>query len=522
MQSKRTYKNAIECLNTLQSRASILNALEKTGPLNFSDGLSLSINNFHTIGYEPKDYDKLNVIHVAGTKGKGSTCAFVESIIRNYPLKNKRIRTGLYTSPHLVSVRERIRMDGKQISEEKFTKYFFDCWDKFYNTTTTVNDHMDDNFPNYYRLVTLVAFHAFVEEQVDVVILEVGIGGEYDTTNVVKSPIVCGITSLGYDHQLLLGETINEIAWHKAGIFKKKVPALTVEQPKKAYEVLKQRAAEKEVIYSIDSKNSFHIRLNGRHQKINAALAIELCRVWFQTCHSNLNIGGLSSDKVPQEFLIGLEKTRLSGRGQIIKIPTMDQLTFYCDGAHTVESIQCCMDWFRETAFQDYSSKIPMYFKNYYVPQSRDNANQENSAAPTNVKRILLFNCTGKRSGLDLLKVITASPYIQFDYAVFCANVVYSDNHSEPDSKGPALSTISLTNQESFKNDWLSLIAQQETNNNILEQRAHLFPSIEHAINWIKEYVVRGTENNTHVQVLVSGSLHLVGGVLEVLGVDVE
>ncbi|CAG8476042.1 13405_t:CDS:10 [Ambispora leptoticha] len=506
MQSKRTYKNAIECLNTLQSRASILKSIEKTGPLNFSDGLSLSINNFRTICYEPKDFDKLNVIHVAGTKGKGSVCAFVESIIRNYPLKDKRIRTGLYTSPHLVSVRERIRMDGKQISEEKFTKYFFDCWDKIYNTTN-INNITDDTLPNYYRFITLVAFHAFMEEQVDVAILEVGIGGEYDTTNIVKSPIVCGITSLGYDHQLLLGETISEIAWHKAGIFKKKVPAFTVEQPKEAHEMLKQRAAEKEIPLTIVDTNlmdNIKLGLSGRHQKQNAALAVELCRVWFQTCHNILKTGG---DKVPQEFLIGLERARLSGRAQIIKIPTMDRLTYYCDGAHTIESIQSCMDWFRETAFQgEYNS--------------RDDANQEDTTVPVNVKRILLFNCTGERSGLNLLKVITASPYIRFDYAVFCTNVVYSDN---PDSKEPTLSNISLTNQESFKNDWLSLIAQQETNNNMIqEQRVHLFPSIEHAVNWIKEYAAHGTKNNTHVQVLVSGSLHLVGGVLEVLNVDVE
>ncbi|XP_043716526.1 folylpolyglutamate synthase-like isoform X3 [Telopea speciosissima] len=181
---------------------------------------------------------QMKVIHVAGTKGKGSTCTFTESILRNCGF-----HTGLFTSPHLIDVRERFRLDGMDISQEKFLAYFWSCWDRLKEKT---ND--DVPMPTYFRFLALLAFKIFSAEQVDVAILEVGLGGKFDATNVVQAPIVCGISSLGYDHTEILGHTLGEISGEKAGIFKHGVPAFTVPQPDEAMTVLKKAASELDIL----------------------------------------------------------------------------------------------------------------------------------------------------------------------------------------------------------------------------------------------------------------------------------
>jgi len=181
----------------------------------------------------------LKVVHVAGTKGKGSTCTFAESILRSCGF-----RTGLFTSPHLMDVRERFRLDGLDISEDKFIRYFWWCWNKLKEKTGD-----DVPMPAYFRFLALLAFKIFSDEKVDVAVLEVGLGGKYDATNVVRAPVVCGISSLGYDHMEILGNTLGEIAGEKAGILKKGVPAYTVPQPEEAMSVLMRRASELGVSY---------------------------------------------------------------------------------------------------------------------------------------------------------------------------------------------------------------------------------------------------------------------------------
>ncbi|CAH8320546.1 unnamed protein product [Eruca vesicaria subsp. sativa] len=180
---------------------------------------------------------ELKIIHVAGTKGKGSTCTFSESILRGYGL-----RTGLFTSPHLIDVRERFRLNGIEISQGKFVDYFWCCFHKLKEKTSN-----EIPMPTYFCFLALLAFKIFATEQVDVVILEVGLGGRYDATNVIQKHVVCGIASLGYDHMEILGHTLTEIAAEKAGIFKSGVPAFTVPQPDEAMRVLNEKASKLEV-----------------------------------------------------------------------------------------------------------------------------------------------------------------------------------------------------------------------------------------------------------------------------------
>ena len=230
------YKTAIHLLNQLQTNAqNIQQAIEKEKSSNASKSLEKTTYFLSLIGIEPEDLNRLNVVHVAGTKGKGSTCAFVESILRHQGLK-----TGFYSSPHLVMARERVRINGAPISEQMFAEYFGQVYRQILE-----NKSPEVFMPPYFNFMTCMAMRIFLEEKVDVAILEVGIGGEYDCTNVVPKPVVTGVTSLDLDHCKLLGDTIEQIAWQKSGIFKAGVPAFTVRQNEKAFPVLQQRAKEK-------------------------------------------------------------------------------------------------------------------------------------------------------------------------------------------------------------------------------------------------------------------------------------
>ncbi|KHJ87024.1 hypothetical protein OESDEN_13209 [Oesophagostomum dentatum] len=168
------YEAAILLLNSLQSNAANLQKIREKRDLLQETNLPDMISKLMKCGIELDDLDRLNVIHVSGTKGKGSTCAFVESILRNVGF-----RTGLYTSPHLVHARERIRINGKPISETLFAKHFFTVYNK-------LKKECPEDMPPYFKFLTILSFHVFLQEGVDVAIVEVGIGGEYDATNVVQ------------------------------------------------------------------------------------------------------------------------------------------------------------------------------------------------------------------------------------------------------------------------------------------------------------------------------------------------
>ena len=185
----------------------------------------------------------MNIIHVAGTKGKGSTCAFAESLLRAYGSRTGfPARTGLYTSPHLVSYEERIRINKAPISRELFAKYFFEVWERLLET-----DEGENHLPRHFQLLALVSMHAFISEGVEAAVYETHHGGEYDATNVIQNPIVTIVTSLGMDHVRQLGPGIENIAWHKSGIFKRGANAFSSKQDEAPTKMLRQRAAEKDV-----------------------------------------------------------------------------------------------------------------------------------------------------------------------------------------------------------------------------------------------------------------------------------
>lgn len=172
-------------------------------------------------------------VHVAGTNGKGSTCAMIEA-----GLRTSGVRTGLYTSPHLVEPVERIQIAGIPVTRPRFAAAF----DEVHETAARMLSAGElDLHPTYFETVTAMAFVLFRQEQVDTVVLEVGLGGRLDATNVV-TPELCVITAIDFDHPAFLGETIEKIAGEKAGILKEGVPAIFAEQRPEAEAVLRARA----------------------------------------------------------------------------------------------------------------------------------------------------------------------------------------------------------------------------------------------------------------------------------------
>ncbi|KAJ1641699.1 Folylpolyglutamate synthetase, partial [Coemansia asiatica] len=236
-----SYESAVKDLGGLQSNYATVQMVRATGGLLNQHSIPEFEAFMEKIGYNVDDLDKLNIIHVTGTKGKGSTCAFVNSILQQVDSPNKKLKIGLFTSPHLIEVRERIQIDGKPISEELFAKYFYETYNRLRSKSPPLRKVSPTSpyMPMYFRFLNLMAVHVFLSEGIDVAIMEVGVGGQYDSTNAVRKPVVCGIASLGLDHQSTLGSTIESIAWHKAGIIKDNIPAITVPQENTAMDVIR-------------------------------------------------------------------------------------------------------------------------------------------------------------------------------------------------------------------------------------------------------------------------------------------
>lgn len=172
---------------------------------------------------------------MAGSKGKGSVASFVESIMREHGLK-----TALYTSPHLVHPRERLKLDGRSLSLAAFSRAVLDVHDRL--------EPRVSELPGFFRLLTLMAFDVMLKRQekgaLDVAIVEVGMGGRFDTTNVIERPAVTAITSLALEHVASLGPSLKDIANHKAGIAKTGVPLISVPQHSDAAQALIENATQ--------------------------------------------------------------------------------------------------------------------------------------------------------------------------------------------------------------------------------------------------------------------------------------
>jgi dihydrofolate synthase/folylpolyglutamate synthase len=266
------------------------------------------------------------IIHVAGTNGKGSVCAFSERILRDVGL-----RTGLFTSPHLVSYLERIRVSGEMIPEARANEILGDIRELVENWET---------HPTFFEISLALALRFFCDEDCDIILLETGMGGRLDATNAVNATVSV-ITSIGLDHQQWLGETIREIASEKAGIIKPETPLIVADLHPEARDVVGRRALTLGVPYieAHPLPEDWPLGLKGPHQRENAALAVEAaCRV--------------EGDRLTQEGIQkSLTDTSWPGRFEIIGE------FLVLDGAHNEASATAlCVAW--KEAFPEESAQL--------------------------------------------------------------------------------------------------------------------------------------------------------------------
>ncbi len=257
--------------------------------------------------------EKLKFLHVAGTNGKGSVCTFLSQI-----LKASSYKTGLYISPYVVDFRERIQIDNKMISEETLEK----SAEKVKNAVKKLADANIEI--TEFEAVTAAAFLCFLEEKCDFVVLETGLGGRFDATNIIAAPEVSVITSISLDHVKILGDNIAQIAFEKCGIIKKDCPVVTNNsQQKDALDVIKEIANQKNCRLSVAEseklsisvenifgssfiyKNEqFNISMPGRHQIENAVTAIEAVKAAEIPLNSDSIYQGLNAAQIPARIQV--------------------------------------------------------------------------------------------------------------------------------------------------------------------------------------------------------------------------
>ena len=268
----------------------------------------------------------IKTIHLAGTNGKGSTSSIIAKI-----LQENGYKVGLYTSPHLIRFNERIRINGKPISDEAIIHFIEKHRERLIDSSIT-----------FFEATTALAFNYFSKENVDIAIIETGLGGRLDSTNVL-SPLQTIITEIHYDHTHILGDSIEEITAEKCGIFKEKTPAITINSDTRVLNTIKEHASQKNVEISFIKKDdiiikdhikksisfkyknqNFSLKQSGSYQAQNAVLAIESCK----------QLSSMTNQKIQA----GLDKWSWPGRMQLMK------KDFFYDVAHNRNGIEVLLE----------------------------------------------------------------------------------------------------------------------------------------------------------------------------------
>lgn len=274
--------------------------------------------------------EKLRIIHVAGTNGKGSTSAVIESVLRH-----AGYRVGLFTSPHLERYEERIQLNRQPIPESEFTAIMSHL------TEDIIPQAMADGMshPGAFGLLTLAAFQYFADKT-DFVVLEVGLGGWLDPTNIIQSPILSVITPLSLEHCKILGDTIEQIAKEKAGIIKPGIPAVIAPQEPKALNVIQEDAAEKHaplVCLYKETLQFVHTNLTGAYQQMNCNTALAAIRNLQER-----NIIAATQEQIDAALL------HVSWPGRMEYFPLDGGKAILLDGAHNPAGIACLAENLRD------------------------------------------------------------------------------------------------------------------------------------------------------------------------------
>ncbi len=311
-----------------------LSFIHKTVWLGSKPGLSRTN---HLLSLMDNPHKKLKFVHVAGTNGKGSTCAMLSSILTQAGYK-----TGLYTSPYINVFNERMQIDGRMISDSELCSL---C-----EYIKPLSDTMTEDPPTEFELITALAMEYYYENNCDIVVLEVGMGGELDSTNVIDSPEVAVITAIDLDHTSFLGNTIEKVAEAKSGIIKEKTTAVIYECSNTVKEVFTQKCKkigakacfcdkkrvknvifeQKKTTFDYKKYNNLAISLVGSYQPYNAALAIEVVEILRQKGYK------ITDD----DLRTGLHNTSWPGRFEILGTAPV----FVLDGAHNPHGMRATVD----------------------------------------------------------------------------------------------------------------------------------------------------------------------------------
>jgi len=356
-------------------------------------------NTFRLAALAGNPQNRLRFIHVAGTNGKGSTCAMLESIYRAAGL-----RTGLFTSPHLVSFRERIQVNRWLISESDVVRLVEELRrtgvapvsDQNKETPQVAQKDGDrqDACPTFFEFVTVTALKFFAEQKCDLVIWETGLGGRLDATNIV-TPLASAITNIGIEHSEWLGDTYEKIAAEKAGIIKPNVPVITAARPGEGLEVIASVAQEMRAPLTVVDESQVHcppldaleLPLHGAHQKLNAATAVATVRVLDR----ELPV----SDELLRQGLLTVDWP-----GRMQRVTTASGQTVLLDGAHNPASAEAL----RAALLAEFPDAKPAII--FGVFRDKDSASMCHSLAPL-AGRLLLTPVHSERTE-DPARLVTA------------------------------------------------------------------------------------------------------------------
>lgn len=375
----------------------------------------------------------------------------------------------MYTSPHLILPEERIRINSQPLDRGLFAKYFFEIYDRLPQLAKPYDPAQDvvERGPRYLQLFALLAFHVFIREEVDVAILETHSGGEYDATNVVEKPLVTAITTLGLDHIDMLGPTIENIAWHKSGIYKPGAIALSTSQNPAPAKVLggRSQAVGTEVAFvDLDYRLPMDsVPLQPLVQRKNASLALAVTEAFLNVKKSPAS-GALTKD----DIALGVQQWIWPGRFQTI---SDNRLTWLLDAAHNDMSVKIAAEWFSEVSahLQESASRVLVFS---HLNELRDS-----------VSLLRCLAATLKATGIDIHHVV---------FTTYSATL-------QSDDAAPA------TVLQAFHDAWRGIFSSTT----IWDE-----PSIRGAIRCVRS-LSHGNADTTHI--LVTGSQHLVGPVLQIL-----
>lgn len=291
-----------------------------------------------------------NIIHVAGTNGKGSVCAYMQAMLT---AEGKRV--GFFTSPHLVFVNERIRINNHQIDDEKFLAVFLKVKEVVDGMALEGISH-----PSYFEFLFGMGMLAFADEKLDYIILETGLGGRLDATNAIDDPLLTVITSISLDHTQYLGNTIEEIAFEKAGIIKNHVPVICDGSSKEALEVIKKQAEVMNAPCREIANHAFEIReITDKHIAFSRVNAYDKGVIWqlnncgtYQMMNASIAIAAMenllpASMHHYEKWQKALKSVTWEGRLEEVR-PQM-----FVDGAHNPGAIKAFVDTIQAIRLKD-------------------------------------------------------------------------------------------------------------------------------------------------------------------------